>query len=98
MADPIHVHSQFDPEQRAVAIVDEVEREALDEDMVSSTLRRMMEVFAQRMRVCDDRVNAERVIAVKAARSERLRSNQKGVVPAPLQGRILRPDLKAVGG
>lgn len=99
--DPIHVHSQFDPEQRAMAIVEEVEREALDEDMVSSTLQRMMQLFASRCQRADEIINTTRVEQVRAARSERLREKQKGVAPQLPKGRvqIVPPGaLRAVNG
>jgi hypothetical protein len=81
VADPIHVHSQFDPEQRAIALVEEIEREALDEDMVASSLQRMMAVFQSRIGRSEQIINEERAAAVKEKRSDRLRERKKGVEP-----------------
>jgi hypothetical protein len=102
MADPIHVHSQFDPEARAIAIVEEVEREALDEDMVSATLQRMMQVFGSRCERSNVLINEARVAQVKEERGRRLRAHEKGVKAQPPKPNLVQvPEpraLKAVNG
>lgn len=87
----LHSHTDFDPEERAVAIVTELEREVLDEDQLHGALSAMVAVFESRQAVAIERVNEESRNRTLDRRRERDRAKVKGVTPAPLKGKVIQP-------
>lgn len=75
----LHENSEFDVAARMHAFVAELEREALDEDMVGAALQQALAVLDSRVQVAREicaRANAERVMD---QRNAKLKSKVKGV-------------------
>lgn len=86
----MHRNTTFDPQERAIAIVTELEREALDEDMMHHAMQQMVEIFASRQAVCIERVREEQRSRTLERRRDRDNANVKGITPAPLKSNVIQ--------
>lgn len=87
----LHANTDFDPEARAIAIVTELEKEALDEDQLHGALQKMVEVFASRQAVAVERVSDEARKRTVERRRDREQAKIKGVTPAQRRSNVIQP-------
>lgn len=87
----LHPNTDFSPQERAVALVEELEREALDENMVHSALGAAIEVMRSRQQVSEKLLQEAHEARVHDNRRELLAAKVKGVRPQPRGGGLIQP-------
>ena len=87
----LHANTDFDPEMQAVAIVEELEREALDENMMHAALHQFTDILSQRSMVSEGILQKENENRVLDNRRELMAAKVKGVKPVPRGGGVIQP-------
>ena len=87
----LHSNTLFDPEDRAVAIITELEKEVLDEDQLHQALQTMIEVFESRQAAAAERIREEARQRVMDRRRDREQAKVKGIKPVPPRGNVIQP-------
>lgn len=86
----LHSNTTFDPEERAIAIVAELEKEVLDDDMLCYALTLMAQAFEDRMKASHEKTNDEHRQRVMERRRDRLAAKIKGIPAMQPKGNIIQ--------
>jgi hypothetical protein len=86
----LHENTPFDTDAKAHALVEELEHEALDEDMVALGIENIITVLRSRQEVAVQKVQEERHGRLLDSRRAMLKAKVKGVKPVTPGGSKLQ--------
>jgi hypothetical protein len=79
----LHDNTEFDADAEAVAFVERLEREALDEDQVIGACNRVMEILGSRAQAATESIKADLSARIIDGRRAKVKAGIKGVKPMP---------------